>query len=644
MFDLFRSRDKMVRYLLSAFLLVVAFSMVGYLIPGYGGASTSTGNDNVLAEVGDEKVMTIEVQRAIQAGMRNRQMPPDMARFYAPQLVEQMINERVMEYQARKLGFKVTDAQIADAIREQIPQLFPEGKFVGNEQYAQMLAQQDLTIPEFERYVARQLMINRLRSMISESVVVTAKEVEDEYRKRNEKASIEYARIAPVTVKGDVSVSVDEMRDYFSKNRGNFTVPEKRSFKLAVFDPAKVEAKVTVPESALRRAYDQDKDRWRQSERVNVRHILLSTVDKSPEEEKKIREKAEGLLKQIKGGANFADLATKNSEDPGSGKNGGDLGWVVRGQTVPEFEKSAFSLKIGETSDLVKTQYGYHILRVEKREDAKVTPFEEAKLQLMNDVRKEMVAEQIAKTIDEAARELRRNPAQLTEIAGKYEMTIVDVQNIGRGDPVPEVGVNKDFDEIVFGLKKGEVSTPFQAPGDRQVIAVLTDIVAPRPAEFESVQDRIKNYLTDEKAKTLAKNRADELAKAVKANNGDVKKAAAALKVEVKTTPEFNRTGAVEGVGSADSVAQAFTSPVGSTFGPVQVGDAYIIGKVANRTPANMLEFVSAQNQIRDELRNKKVRERLMLFEDGLRRELENDKVVRLNQEAIKRLTNSYRG
>ena len=644
MFDLFRSRDKMVRYILGAFLLVVAFSMVGYLIPGYGGSAMSSGNDNVLAEVGDGKVMMIEVQRAIQAGLRNRQMPPDMVRFYAPQLVEQMINERVMEYQAEKLGFKVTDEQIAAAIKEQIPQLFPEGKFVGNEQYAQMLSQQDLTIPEFERYVARQLMVNRLRSMVSESVVVTAKEVEDEYKKRNEKASIEYVRIAPDTVRGDVSVSVDEMREYFNKNRANFTVPEKRSFKLVVFDPSKVEAKVEVPENALRRAYDQDKDRWRQSERVNVRHILLSTVDKRPEEEKKIREKAEGLLKQIKGGANFADLATKNSEDPGSGKNGGDLGWVASGQTVPEFEKAAFSLKIGETSDLVKTQYGYHILRVEKREDAKVTPFEEAKLQLMNDVRKELVADKIAKTVDEAARELRRNPNQIADVARKYDMNIVDVQSVGRGDPVPEVGVNKDFDEMVFALKKGEVSTPFQAPGDRQVMAILTDIASPRPAEFETVQDRIKTFLTDDKAKALAKTRSDELSKAVASNGGDLKKAAAAVKAEVKTTPEFNRSGAVEGVGSADSVGQAFTSAVGSTFGPVQVGDAYIIAKVLNRTPANMVEFINAQGQIRDELRSKKVRERLMLFEDGLRRELESNKVVKINQDAIKRLTNGFRG
>src|SRR5436305_5409361 len=193
MFDLFRSRDKAVRILLGALLVVVGFSMLTYLVPSYNsGAST---NDVVIAEVGKDAITLPEIQRLIQNTMRGRQLPPEILPTYVPQMVDSMISERALAYEAERLGFEVTDAQIADAIRTYVPNLFQDGKFLGKEAYAGMLAQQNLTIAEFENDMRRQMLITRLKSVAVQGTVVTPQEIDQEYKKRNEKIKVEYVKL-----------------------------------------------------------------------------------------------------------------------------------------------------------------------------------------------------------------------------------------------------------------------------------------------------------------------------------------------------------------------------------------------------------------------------------------------------------------
>ena len=157
MFDLFRSRDKAVRILLGGLLVLVAFSMLTYLVPNYN--TGSTGSDTVVAEVGKDTITLAETQRLIQATVRGRQLPPEILPTYIPQMVEQMVTERAMAMEAERLGLQVTDAEMADAIRQMVPSLFPDGKFVGKEAYASMLAQQNMTIDQFESDLRRQVAI-----------------------------------------------------------------------------------------------------------------------------------------------------------------------------------------------------------------------------------------------------------------------------------------------------------------------------------------------------------------------------------------------------------------------------------------------------------------------------------------------------
>src|SRR2546426_8821809 len=182
MFDLFRSRDKAVRIFLTALLSLVALSMVAYLIPGYGGSGGTSASDNVIAEVGKNKVTVRDVQLPVRNATRNREIPPAMLAHYVPQMIDQMINEKALMYEASRMGFQVTEADTAKAIREQMPHLFTNGAFVGKDAYAAALAQQDMSIAEFEDYMQNQLLLNRLRSVVLESTVVSKADIDREFR------------------------------------------------------------------------------------------------------------------------------------------------------------------------------------------------------------------------------------------------------------------------------------------------------------------------------------------------------------------------------------------------------------------------------------------------------------------------------
>jgi len=227
MFDLFRSRDKIVRIMLGGLLLVVALSMLTYLVPSYN-MGGSGGSDQVVAEIGKEAITVPEVQQIVQMNMKGRQLPAELMPHYVPQFINSMVTERALAFEARRLGFKVSEEDLAAGIRQMIPQLFPDGKFAGKEAYAQVLAQQNMSIPQFEEDMARQLLITKMRNVALEGTVVTPQEIEQEYRRRNDKVKIQYVKITGDKLRSEVQVAPDELRKYYEANKAAYQVPEKR--------------------------------------------------------------------------------------------------------------------------------------------------------------------------------------------------------------------------------------------------------------------------------------------------------------------------------------------------------------------------------------------------------------------------------
>jgi peptidyl-prolyl cis-trans isomerase D len=642
MFDLFRSRAKAVRYVLGAVLMLVAVSMVVTLIPGFGSGGGDR-NDQIVAEVGKEVLSAHDVQVRVQNILRGGEVPSSMLAIYVPQIVDEEITTRAVVYEAKRLGLAVSEADVARAIRSFAPMLYQGGKFVGREAYGAYLAQMNFTIPEFEKNVASEMLLTQMKNLVGEGVVVTRDEVERAYKLKNEMAKIEYATVDPAKYRPQVTVSAGEIQKYFLENRASFRMKEQRAFQMLVVEEEKVAATINIPEADLRRDYEANKDNFRTPERVKVRHILLKTTDKPQNEIPKIRAKIEDLLKQIKGGADFAALAKKYSEDTGSAVKGGDLGWVTRGQTVPNFEKMAFSLKPKQISGIVQTEYGFHIMQVMEKQDARLKSFEEAKEDLAKERKKQLVFDRMQTLSDEMRAELVKSPRDAEQIARKLNVTFANVPKAGLGDPLPIIGVSKELDDSIFSLPKGDVTPVVQAPGNKLAVAVVSDIMPARPAELAEVEDTVRTRLVDQKVRQIVEQKARELRDKAMALGGNLKQAAQDMGVVWKTVPEFNRGGAVEGLGSGAQVMDAFTKPIGSVFGPIMIGDMRFVCKVVGRTPPDPAQLAAEREMLIAQIKRNKAMERYMLFADGLRAELVRQGKIKIHQKVIDRIVATYR-
>jgi len=641
MFDLFRSRAKAVRYLLGALLIVVAISMVVTLIPGFVGAGY--GSENVIAEIGDEALTTREVQANIQQQLRNKAFSREMAGMYVPLIINQMIADRAVAYQAERLGFEVTDADVAQAVRSLIPDLYQNGQFVGQAAYSRYLQQMNLTIPEFESNVRKQMLLLALTNLALEGEVVTDEEIEREYRLKNEKIQVDYISLSPADFRSKVKVTEKEMRDYYEQNKSTFRVGEKRDARILVVEQSKVADSVTVPEEELRRVYRSSPDRFRLPDRVKVRHILLKTMNKSPDEVKQIRAKAEDILKQIKAGADFAELAKKYSEDTGTASQGGDLGWIARGQTVKNFENAAFTLKPGQISDVISTEYGFHIIQVLEKERARVKPFAEVKDELAQERKKQLIYDRMQELADEAHAELLKNPAQADQVASKLGLTVYKVEKVGAGDPIPEVGASADMQDAIYSLPKGGVTQVMQLGADRLGIATVTEIYPARQAEYSEVADSIRERLVAQKAQKMLDEKKKELEKLVKAPGMTLRELARRLGRKIKSSPPFSRGGNVEGLGAAIYMRQAFDEPVGALVGPLTAMGEIIVCSVTKKFPADMTKLAEERAKIANEIKSQKAQERRELLADGILTQLINEGKVKINQRVIDRLVSAYR-
>jgi len=641
MFDLFRSRAKAVRIVLGAVLMLVAISMVVTLIPGFG-SSTGDQNDQVVAEVGGEVLSARDLQTRVQNALRGGQVPQSMVALLVPEIVDNEITTRAVVYAAKRLGLQVSEADVARAIRSFAPMLYQDGKFVGREAYAAYLAQMNFTIPEFESNVANEMLLTKMKNLVAEGVVVTNEEVERAYKMKNETAKIEYVSVDPAKFRSQVTASPAEIQQYFQENAASFRIKEQRAIQMLVVEEEKIAATITVPEAELRRDYEANKDSFRTPERVKVRHILLKTTEKPQDEVPKIRAKAEDLLKQLKAGADFATLAKKYSEDTGSAAKGGDLDWVARGQTVPNFERTAFSLAPKQLSGIVQTEYGFHIIQVMEKQEARLKSFEEAKESLASERKKQTVFDRMQALSDEMRAELVKAPQNGAQIAQKLGVEFVNVPKAGAGDPLPMVGTSKDLDESLFSLGKGDVTPVLQVPGNKLVVASVVDIMPSRPAQLAEVESTVRTAVVDRKVRQLVDQKVRELLEKAKAN-GDLKQAAQALGLTWKSVPEFKRSGAVEGLGAGSQVMDAFTKPIGSVFGPVPVGEARFVCKVVGRTLPDPAKLAEEREMLIGELKHSKALERYALFAEGVRAELVRKGKIKIHQKVVDRIVASYR-
>jgi peptidyl-prolyl cis-trans isomerase D len=642
MFNLFRSRDKLIRYLLGAMLLVVAASMVTYLIPNTGYTNYSDGSDPILAEIGSSKVTLAETQAAADRLVKSGRVPADTLEVYLPQFLDQMIQQRAVTDAFQQMGIRVTDEEVLIGLMSVYPQFFQNGKLTSKDQLEQQMASQGVTLQDGIDGMRQTLLLRKVQNITSTGVVVTPQELDQAVAQAHEKAQIAYIAFPPAKFRDQAKPTPEEVRQSFEKERALFVVPGKRSFQVLVADQAKVEASLVVSDAELRQAYSGSMDNFRVPERVKVRHILLMTQGKPDSEKKQVLAKAQDLLKQLRGGADFGELAKKNSQDPGSAQNGGDLGFIVKGQTVPEFEKVAFTAKPKEISDVVTTQYGYHILQVMEREPARVKPFEEVKSALAEELKKQGVNDKTQSLADQARAELEKSPGSAAEVAKKLNLELVAVDKAGHGQAIPGLGVSPEIDNTVAAMKPKDVSQVLSLPANRLVIVVLNEVIPQRPADFADVEGQARDRLVLQKAQQLAADAAKSSAEKIRAGE-DVEKVAKSFKLEAAKPAGFGRVDSVEGLGPATYVSEAFKQPVGSVIGPVMIQDRNVVYKIMDRQTADAKDFAKERESILTGLKQQKAEMQYDLLLDSVVSRLRADKKLKIHPEAYQRLLAQYK-
>jgi peptidyl-prolyl cis-trans isomerase D len=627
MFDLFRSSQKGKKILLSVVLGVVALSMLLYLIPGAGTSMAGATNDQVVAEIGTEQVTVAQVETQIRNFSQGRQLSPEVVSAILPQIVEQTITDRALAYEAKRLGFEVTDAELANMIRSfgQIGNMSPQ-------QYRMYIEQQqNQTVPDFETNLRLGLLSQDILKIAMEGAFVSPAEVEAEFRKRNDMAKVEYIAFDPAKLADQVKPTEQELKDYFDKNKGLFPAPESRGVQLIIADQVKVGESIQVPEVQIQSYYNSHKDDFRTKERVKARHILVSILNKPAADIPKLKAKAEDLLKQIKAGADFAKLA-----------EGGDLGWVMKGQMVPEFEKATFALKQGQISDVVTTNYGFHIVQVMEREDAHQRSLDEVKNEILATLKNQTLNDRMQTLADQARAELVKAPQSAQQIAGKLGLLFVNVDKFKAGDLLPELGTDAQVGGAIAAMQKGAISQVMQS-GEKLVVAEVTSVTPPHPADLAEVQAPVRTRYVQEKSVQLATDKANKAAEIAKSNGGDLKAAAKAVGLEAKISAPFNRTGAVEGLIDARYLGEAFDKPVGTVIGPLNVQTQTVLVKIVDKVTPDLSKMGQERDTIVMQLKKKKSNERADLLRDSVVSYLTQKGKVKIHQDVMDRLQARYR-
>lgn len=639
MFDLFRRRDKLVRYVMGGLLGIVALSMLLYLIPGAGTSmGGSDGNAQVVADIGDQHITVGEVLRYVDSKLRGQQIAPAYVSVLVPQEIDFMIKEQAVAYEAKRLGLQINDTHLANTIRS-----FPNVGTMTPDQYRDFLGQQGFTVTQFEDGVRKQETIVEIQNIVAAGAIVTPQEIKAEFQKAFEKIKLEYIAYNPETLRATIKPTQEELKAYFDRNKNFFSVPETRSFVMLMGDPAKVAENIQVSDAQVQGYYDAHRETYRTPERSHVRHILFETANKPKDEQEKLKTKAQEVLKQLKGGGDFAKLAKENSGDPGTKDKGGDLGWVTRGQMVKNFETASFNQKAGEIGDLVSTEYGFHIVQVLERQEPRTQPLAEVKDAIASELKKGSVNDKLQNAVDEAHTALVKAPQNADQIAAKYNLILTRVDNHKPGEVIPEVGIDPQVDGAVSSLKKGEVSQVVQAK-TRLVILEATGVTPAHPAQYDEMRGEIAVRYFGDTTVSLAQDKAKKAMEMLRSNGGDLKAVAKALGGEVKTTDLFTRGGAAEGLGSGALLSDAFNHKVGDLVGPIGVANQQVVAKLVEKAEPDEKELAGKRDQIVLQIQSQKSQERATLFQDGIVERLKKDGKIKIHRDVEQKLMQRYKG
>ncbi len=595
--------------------LVIAVFILGFVFWS-GSSSDPTRGSQIVARVGNERITAVEFDRQYRAQVeRYRQMyqgnfSPELERALdLPRNVLDSMIERMLRLEAaKKLDLHVSDEELAQKIVT-LPFFQENNQFIGREKYERMLRSNGVLPDRFEEELREDMLLDKYAGLVKASVVVPDADLAREFASRNDKATIEYVLIPTARLDSHAQPTDADLQTFLDKHKERYRAPVQRKIKYLLIDRARVRSKITPTEPELRAAYDQKKDSFNVPEQVNASHILVKVSGDDPKADAAAKAKAESLAAKAKApGADFAKLANENTDDPSGKTTGGKLPPFAHGQMVPEFEEAAFSMAPGEIRGPIKTQFGYHVIKVESKTPSRTRSFEEVRGQLVAELSDRQAQAEVDRLSRELAEKLKGMRSASDDDLRKLQSDAVTYNTTewaARGDSIPGIGTNQKFGDEAWNTPLAKVSdTP---------VTTARGVAFVRPAEeraagvppFSEVKARLENDWRAERREKDALAQLDPAAKEL-ASGTTLAALAARYGTDVKTTPDFGPAGPVPEIGAApDLVAAVFRTPKGQAGPAVAVPTGFVLFRVLTRTEGDKTTFEAQKDQLRDSIRTR---------------------------------------
>lgn len=464
--------------------------------------------------------------------------------------LEQIVSRSLLLRMARENGLVVTDEELYAHISRQPGFQNSLGQF-DSARYRQALGSvvPPVSMQQFETEQRLSLMQSKMYDLIQQGAQVTDAEAEQEYRREHQQVSVRYATLVPSLFEPEASVSDDDVKDFFESNRESYREPERRSIRYVTVTPQPFEVAREFTEDEIKDYYDSQPESFVQDEQARARHILFRLPQNaSPEREERVRTVAEEVLQKLRDGADFASAAAEYSEDEGTADAGGDLGFFPRGQMMPELGEAAFSLPVGELSDLVRTALGIHILRVDERMEAGIKPLEEARREVVDAMMNWKAQEAATIFVDDLVVAMDEAPERFAELAEQQGLEVKTTPFVEATAFIEELVEAPQLIGRSFTLR-GQAVDAMAAPTGNHYIFQVAETQPDKVPPLEEILERVTQDARENKGADLASERGREWVTKLR-EGGSLAELAAGLELQVAETGWFKRNESIPELGN----------------------------------------------------------------------------------------------
>ncbi len=641
--------NRLTKALFVVIIAAASVSMVVYLIPGLMGQGASgadtfavvyphwysrfLSSGDVISQAKVQQLAARRVQQQYPQYAGN----PMIMNMIAPQVGQQLVQQQILLNEAEKLGIHVTDADLRAYLQTgpagQV--LFPNGQFIGADKYAQLIQGRfDMTVADFEQSVKEDIAIRRLESLITAGVTVSEKDVREAYRKSSVKIKFDYAVVSSDDLSKQINPSDAELEAFFKKNAPRYAnaVPEQRTITYFAFTPEDVPGGVVQPtQQEIQQYYSSHMQEFSAPEQARARHILIKVAQGADAKtDAAAKAKAEDLLKQLKGGANFSDLAKKNSDDPGSKDSGGELGFARRGTMVPEFDNAIFTQKIGDLA-IVKTQFGYHIVQVEERQAAHTQQLNE----VLPTIQATLIRQKSAAAQENYAQALTTEAIKngLEKTAAAHHLQVVTTPPTAEQGTIAALPDGATLLAKAFQSKKGDPAQ--SAPtGEGYAIFQVTGVTPAHAPAFADWKSHVLEDYRSERLPQLLAQKTTALSEQAKSTN-DLAKAAKEVGATMKTSDLVGLNAQVPSLGAVGQIApQLFEMNPGNISGPINAGRTGVVAKILYKVEPSPDDIAKNLDPTRDQMLDQRRGEAFQVFASNLFSEYKKDNRVMFNAKA----------